>query len=89
MIVRKKGFCFLAVAYEGGTTATVTWDNVGSDYEVDLIDHGTGDIIHTYNATTNSYTLTGLELGTTYDVQVVTVCDRGDANEEPPHRSRF
>lgn len=78
----------VAVAYEGGTTATVTWDNVGSDYEVDLIDHGTGDIIHTYNATTNSYTLTGLELGTTYDVQVVTVCDRGDEDEEISHVSR-
>lgn len=78
----------VTVNYEGGTTATVTWDNVGSDYDVGLINHENGEFIHIYSTTTNSYTLTGLDLATTYDVQVVTVCSRGDANEEISHTSR-
>ena len=79
----------VTVTYEGGTTATVTWDNVGSDYDVGLIDHETGTFINIYSVTTNFYTFGGLEFGTTYDVQVVTVCDRGDnENEDISHVSR-
>lgn len=76
----------VAVNYEGGTTATVTWDNVGSDYDVGLINHENGEFIHIYSTTTNSYTLTNLDLATTYDVQVVTVCDRD--NYTISHASR-
>lgn len=78
----------VAVNYEGGTTATVTWDNVGSDYDVGLIDHVTGGIIQIYSTTTNSYTFPDIDIdfGTTYDVQVVTVCDRD--NYAISHASR-
>ena len=78
----------VAVNYEGGTTATVTWDNVGSDYDVGIINHENGEFIHIYSTTTNSYTFPDIDIdfGTTYDVQVVTVCDRD--NYTISHASR-
>lgn len=78
----------VAVNYEGGTTATVTWDNVGGDYDVGLINHENEEFIHIYSTTTNSYTFPDIDIdfGTTYDVQVVTVCDRD--NYTISHASR-
>jgi len=57
----------LAVNYEGGTTATVTWDGNATSYQLDV--NGT-----TYTSNTNSYNLTGLELATTYEVKVRANC---------------
>ncbi len=53
----------LAVNYESGTTATVTWNGDAASYQLDV--NGT-----TYTSNTNSYNLTGLELATTYEVKV-------------------
>ena len=57
----------LAVNYEGGTTATVTWNGDAASYQLDV--NGT-----TYTSNTNSYNLTGLELATTYEVKVRANC---------------
>ncbi len=57
----------LAVNYESGTTATVTWDGNATSYQLDV--NGT-----TYTSNTNSYNLTGLELATTYEVKVRANC---------------
>ena len=59
----------LSVNYEGGTTATVSWTSDASAWNM-KIDGKTID-----GTITNPYTLEGLELGTTYAVQVQAVCD--------------
>ena len=58
----------LAVNYEGGTTATVTWTGEATSYNIDVNGTVTEDV-------TSPYTLDNLELATTYNVQVQAVCD--------------
>jgi len=65
----------VAVNYQGGTTATVTWDNVGSNYSVWYYNPDDYDDDHLITTTTNSCTITGLALGTTYKVVVKNICD--------------
>jgi len=59
----------LAVNYTGGTTATVSWTSDASAWNMTL--NGTP----VEGTITNPYTLEGLELGTTYEIQVQAVCD--------------
>ena len=54
--------------YTGGNTAEVNWMGEADSYNIDV--NGTV----TEGITTNSYTLTELELGTTYEVKVQAVC---------------
>jgi hypothetical protein len=57
----------LAVNYENGTTATVTWEGNAAGYQLDV--NGT-----TYTTNNTTYSLTGLELATTYEVKVRANC---------------
>ena len=57
----------LAVNYEGGTTATVTWTGDATLYNIDVNGTVTNDV-------TSPYTLTGLALATTYTVMVQANC---------------
>ena len=57
----------LAVSYTGGTTATVTWNGTASQYDIDV--NGTVN-----NNVTSPYTLSNLELATTYEVKVRANC---------------
>ena len=64
----------LAVNYEGGTEATVSWTSDATAWNMRV--NGTE-----INGTiTNPYTLTGLELATTYEVEVQANC--GDATSD-------
>ena len=64
----------LAVNYEGGTEATISWTSDAEAWNMRV--NGTP-----INGTiTNPYTLTGLELATTYEVEVQANC--GDATSE-------
>ena len=63
----------LAVNYEGGNTATVTWTGDATSYNIDV--NGT-----VTNNVTSPYTLTDLEFGTTYAVKVQANCD-GDLSD--------
>ena len=63
----------LAVNYTGGTSATVTWTGDATLYNIDV--NGT-----VTNNVTSPYTLSGLELGTTYAVKVQANCD-GDLSD--------
>ena len=56
-----------AVNYNGGTTATVAWNGTASQYDIDV--NGT-----VTNNVTSPYTLSNLELATTYDVKVRANC---------------
>ena len=56
-----------AVNYNGGTTATVTWNGTASQYDIDV--NGT-----VTNNVTSPYTLSNLELATTYEVKVRANC---------------
>ena len=58
----------LAVTYEGGTEATVSWTSEATAWNIDV--NGTVTAI-----TENPYTLSGLELATNYAVKVQAVCD--------------
>ena len=58
----------LAVTYEGGTEATVSWTSEATAWNIDV--NGTVTAI-----TENPYTLTNLELATNYAVKVQAVCD--------------
>ena len=64
----------VAVEYTGGTTATVTWTGEASSYNIDV--NGT-----VTNNVTSSYTLTGLELATVYEVKVQANCGGGDLSD--------
>ena len=58
----------LAVNYEGGTEATISWSSDAEEWNMRV----NGEDV---NATiTNPYTLTGLDLATTYSVEVQAVC---------------
>ena len=59
----------VTVNYTGGTTATVSWTSDASAWNM-MVNEKTID-----GTITNPYTLEGLELGTTYVVQVQAVCD--------------
>ena len=64
----------LAVDYQGGTEATISWTSDATAWNMRV--NGTE-----INGTiTNPYTLTGLELSTTYEVEVQANC--GDATSE-------
>lgn len=52
-----------AVSYEGGTTAEVTWNGFAGPYSMKVNETEIPNV-------TSPYTLTNLELGTTYEVQV-------------------
>ena len=64
----------LAVNYENGTTATVTWEGNAAGYELDV--NGT-----TYTTNNTTYSLTGLELATTYQVAVQANCGNNGTSE--------
>ena len=66
----------VAVNYNGGQTAEVTWE---SDAESFDIMRGTTTVAT--GVTGNSYTLTNLSLGTTYNVKVRANCGGGDLSE--------
>ena len=57
----------LAVNYEGGTTATVTWEGDARSYNIDV--NGT-----VTNGVSSPYTLSNLELATSYTVMVQADC---------------
>ena len=57
----------LAVTYEGGTEATVSWTSEATAWNIDV----NGTVIP---VTENPYTLTDLTLATDYDVKVQAVC---------------
>ena len=63
----------VTVEYNGGTTASVSWTSDASNFKIRL--NGTE-----ISNVSNPYTLTGLELATTYSVEVKTVC--GGSNGE-------
>lgn len=63
----------LAVNYTGGTSATVTWTGDATLYNIDV--NGT-----VTNNVTSPYTLSGLDLATTYTVKVQANCD-GDLSD--------
>jgi len=60
----------LAVNYEGGTTATVTWNGEATSYNIEV--NGT-----VTEGVTSPYTLEGLELATTYAVMMQADCGSG------------
>ncbi|MBP5797745.1 MAG: fibronectin type III domain-containing protein, partial [Bacteroidales bacterium] len=64
----------VAIEYTGGTTATVTWTGDASQYNIDV--NGT-----VTNNVTSPYTLTGLNLATTYEVKVQANCGGGDLSD--------
>lgn len=64
----------LAVSYTGGTTATVSWNSDATAWNIDV--NGTVTAI-----TENPYTLTGLDLATTYEVKVQANCGSAGLSE--------
>ena len=64
----------LAISYTGGNTAQVSWNSEATAWNIDV--NGTVTAI-----TTNPYTLTGLEMGTTYTVKVQANCGGGDLSD--------
>jgi hypothetical protein len=74
----------LNVSNISGTEATLTWNAGGSETLWDIeygpagFAHGTGTLIN--NISSNSYTLTGLNPTTTYDVYVLAQCDASDSS---------
>ena len=65
----------VAVNYTGGTTAEVSWNSDAASFNIDV--NGT-----VTNNVPNPYTLTGLDLATTYIVKVQAVCggDNGSSD---------
>ena len=70
----------LAVNYTGGTTAQVSWTSDADAWQLAFVD-GEGTITSVYNVTENPYTLTGLELATTYKLAIRTDCGSGSYSE--------
>ena len=64
----------LAVNYTGGTEATVSWNSDATAFNIDV--NGTVTAI-----TTNPYTLSDLELATTYEVKVQADCGSNGTSE--------
>ena len=64
----------LAVNYNGGVTAQVTWEGTAETYNIDV----NGTVI---NDVTTPYTLEGLELATTYAVKVQANCEEEETSE--------
>ena len=64
----------LAVNYENGITATVTWEGEATSYNIDV--NGT-----VTEGVTTPYTLEGLELNTTYAVMVQADCGSNGTSE--------
>ncbi len=64
----------LAVSYEGGTTATVTWEGTADAYNIDV--NGT-----VTNGVTSPYTLENLDLAATYEVKVQAACSESETSE--------
>ncbi|MCR5444902.1 MAG: C10 family peptidase [Bacteroidales bacterium] len=60
----------VTVSYNGGTTATVSWNSSANVFNLSVNDA-------VINNVTNPYTLTGLNLATTYNVKVQTICTTG------------
>ena len=71
----------LSVEYNGGTTATVTWESDADAWQLGLIGADGQTIEYIYSVATNSYTLTGLALGTTYRLAVHALCGGGSESE--------
>ncbi|MBO4645831.1 MAG: choice-of-anchor J domain-containing protein, partial [Bacteroidales bacterium] len=61
----------LVVNYTGGTTATVSWSSAATAFNLE-VNGGVTSI------TENPYTLTGLDLATTYEVKVQADCGGGE-----------
>ena len=64
----------LAVNYEGGTEAIVTWEGEATSYNIDV----NGTVIE---GVTSPYTLSGLELATEYAVKVQANCGDNGTSE--------
>ncbi|MBP5644435.1 MAG: fibronectin type III domain-containing protein, partial [Bacteroidales bacterium] len=64
----------LAVNYTGGNSAQVSWDSTATLWNIKV------NGVVTNNVTANPYTLTGLNFGATYTIQVQTNCD-GDTSQ--------
>ena len=64
----------LTVNYTGGNEAQVTWYSDETSFNIDV----NGTVV---NNVTSPYTLTGLDLATTYAVSVQTVCDATSVSE--------
>ena len=64
----------LAIDYTGGTEATISWTSDAEAWSLSVNDEVIENV-------TNPYTLTGLELATTYSVKVQTVCSETDQSE--------
>ena len=67
----------VTVNYEGGTEATISWISDAENFTLQYYDDSQE---YEVEVTGNSYTLTGLELATTYGVMVKANC--GDAESE-------
>ena len=65
----------VAVNYESGTTATVSWTSEASAWNMRV----NGTVVE--GTITNPYTLTGLDLGTTYSIEIQNVCGEGNMSE--------
>ena len=65
----------LAVNYTGGTSAQVSWTSDATTWNINVND------TVTYGVTANPTTLSGLDLGTNYTIQVQANCGGGDTSE--------
>ena len=70
----------VAINYTGGTEATISWTSEATAWNIDV--NGTVTAI-----TENPYTLTGLELATTYEVKVQADC--GDSQSDWTNAASF
>ena len=70
----------LAVNYEGGLEAIVSWVSDATAWEVEVSDDQEPPVVTSYNTSDNPFVLNGLFLGTTYAVRVRSIC--GDATSE-------
>ena len=71
----------LAVEYNGGTTATVTWESDAAAWQLGFIDEDGTMSGGAIEVDENPYTLTDLELGTTYRLAIRSKCGEGIYSE--------
>jgi len=64
-----------------GESITITWDNNASVSSWNIQYRPTGGQLSTASSTTNSYTITGLTSGTTYQIQVQANCGDGNLSD--------